>query len=193
MSFNQFNFAMSLTFSAKHPSSSHCKQRCHHWSQPEMSNQKNSIPKCHELSIRCHFYLDFSIKTSEQAPYPNHELKHPMSFLYGFVHEKVKKIDTHISQIKHPMSSLYWFFHENVKKCSVPKCHELSIRCHVYIVCDEKNSFHKTSSSRRTHRVRTILIQPKSKQISCKSLNATTSKMKRSIYSRRSHTPDSQS
>ena len=131
---------------------------------------KSSIPKCHEFSIRCHVHMDFSMKMSKKARYQNFTNSAPdVIFNMDLSQKKCKK------------------------KCSVPKCHELSIRCHVFIVCDEKNSFHKTSSSRRTHKVRTILIQPKSKQISCKSLNATNSKMKRSIYSRRSHTPDSQS
>ena len=50
---------MSLSLSAKHPSSSHCKQRWHHWSQPELSIQKSSIPKCQEWSIRYHFIWFF--------------------------------------------------------------------------------------------------------------------------------------
>ena len=74
-----------------------------------------------------------------------------------------------MSQIEHPMSFFDWFFIENVQKNSIPKCHELRIRCHVYIVCCDL-------SSRRAHKVRTILIQPKSKQVSCKNLNATNSK-----------------
>ena len=33
--------------------------------------QKSSIPQCQELSIRWHFYLDFSMEMSKKAPYPN--------------------------------------------------------------------------------------------------------------------------
>ena len=71
--------------------------------------QKSSIPKCHKLSIRYHWYLDFSMKMSK------------------------KKLDTQMSQIKHHMSVSYGFFHENVPKSSIPKCQELSIQWHFYL------------------------------------------------------------
>ena len=79
--------------------------------------QKSSIPKCQELSIRCHFYLDFSMKTKKKARYPNvrNSASH-VSFVWIFPWTCQKKLDTQMSQIKHPMSVLYWFFHENVKK-----------------------------------------------------------------------------
>ena len=61
------------------------------------------------------------------------EVKHPMSVLYGLFHENVKKkLDTQMSEVKHPMSVWYGFFHENVHKNSIPKCQELSIRCHFF-------------------------------------------------------------
>ena len=66
--------------------------------------KKSSIPKCHELSLRCHFYRFFPWKCQ-------------------------KKLDTQMSEIKHPMSVLYGFFHGNVKKSSIPKCQKLSIPC----------------------------------------------------------------
>ena len=62
------------------------------------------------------------------------EIKHSMSILYmDFSMKMSKKLDTQMSQIKHPMSFLYRFFHKNVHKSSIPKCQELSIRCHFYI------------------------------------------------------------
>ena len=121
--------------------------------------QKSSIPKCQELSIRWHFYLDFPWKCQKGLDTQMSEIKHPMSVLYGFFPENVtkssipkchelslrchfyldfpwkcqKKLDTQMSQIKHPMSGLYEFFHENVQKSSIPKCHKLSIRWHFYL------------------------------------------------------------
>ena len=128
--------------------------------------QKRSIPKCHELNIRCHCYVYLPMKMSKQKRDTQmSQIKHAMSFLSGFsmkmsketrypnvmnstsdvifirvfcMKNVQKKLDTQMSQIKHAMSFLSGFFHENVKKCAVPKCHELSIRCHVSIVCDEK-------------------------------------------------------
>ena len=70
--------------------------------------KKSSIPKCQELSIWWHFYFDFPWKYQ-------------------------KKLDTQMSGIKHLMTFLSRFFHENVKKNSIPKCHELSLRCHFYL------------------------------------------------------------
>ena len=72
-------------------------------------NVKNSsIPRSHELSIRCHFYLDFSMKTSKKARYPN---------------------------VMNETSSVIFIsvFRENVKKGSIPKCHEWNIQCHFYL------------------------------------------------------------
>ena len=60
-------------------------------------------------------------------------IRPPMPFLSGFSLKMTKKNDTQISEIKHPMSCLYKLFHENVGKSSIPKYHELSIRCHFYM------------------------------------------------------------
>ena len=96
--------------------------------------KKSSIPKCYELSLRCHFYPIFSIEMSKKLDTQMSEIKHSMSILYmDFSMKMSNKLDTQMSQIKHPMSFLYRFFHQNVHKSSIPKCQELSIRCHFYI------------------------------------------------------------
>ena len=41
------------------------------WDDVALNVKKSSIPKCQELSIRCHFYLDFSMKMLKKARYPN--------------------------------------------------------------------------------------------------------------------------
>ena len=51
-----------------------------------------------------------------------------------------KKLDTQMSRIKPPMSFLSGFFHEKVKKSSIPKCQELSLRCHFYLDFSMKRS-----------------------------------------------------
>ena len=91
--------------------------------------KKSSIPKMsqiqHPMSVLSGFFHE-NVKKSSW-------IKHPMSFIYWFFHENLKKLDTQMSQIKHAMSFLSGFFHENLKNSSIPKCHELDIRCHFYL------------------------------------------------------------
>ena len=86
--------------------------------------KKGSVPKCHELSIRYHFYMDFPMKMS-------------------------KKLNTQMSQIIPAISFLNWFFQENVKKSSIPKCHEWSLRGHFYMEFSIENI--KKSSIPKCH------------------------------------------
>ena len=96
--------------------------------------QTSSIPKCLELRLRCHFYLNVPWKCQKKLDTQMSRIRHPISFVYGFFSWKCeKKLDTQMSRIKHMMSFLSGFFHENVKKSSIPKCQELSIWCHFYL------------------------------------------------------------
>ena len=46
--------------------------RCHFYVWIFHENaKKGSVPKCQELSIRCHFYIDFSVNMSQKARYPH--------------------------------------------------------------------------------------------------------------------------
>ena len=104
-------FCNVLIIVSNHPSSSHCKQRCHDWSQPELSIQKSSIPKYQEWSIRYYFYMVFRWKgIKKKLDTQMSWMKLPMSFLHVFSMKlSKKKFDTQISQIKNPLSVLYGF------------------------------------------------------------------------------------
>ena len=96
--------------------------------------EKSSIPKCQELGIRYHLYIDFPWKRQKELDTQMSRIKHPMSFLSEFFHENVKKSSIPKCQkLSIPCQFFYEFFHENVKKSSIPKCHELSLRCHFYL------------------------------------------------------------
>ena len=84
--------------------------------------KKSSIPKCHEWSLRYHFYMDSSMeKCQEKLDTKMSRMKPPILFLYGFFHRICqKKLDTQMSRMKPAMSFLNEFFHENVKKARYP-------------------------------------------------------------------------
>ena len=101
--------------------------------------QKSSIPKCHELRVGCHFYLDFSMKMSNKSSIPRcQELGIRCHCYMDFPWKCQKKLDTQMSWIKHPMSFSYGFSMKMWKKSSIPRCHELSIRCYFYMDLSNK-------------------------------------------------------
>ena len=128
--------------------------------------KKSSIPKCQELSIRCHSYLDFPWKCQKKLHTQMSRIKHPMSVLFGFSMKTSKKarypnvrnqasddifiwifpwqwqkkLDTEMSWIKPLMSFISGFSMQMSKKHSIPKCQKLSILCQFYMVFSMKTS-----------------------------------------------------
>ena len=79
------------------------------------------IPQCHKLSIRYHYYLDFSMKMSKKKlDTQMSQIKHHMSVSYGFPWKCHKKLDTQMSSTKHPSSP------PNAAEAHVEPCTELS-------------------------------------------------------------------
>ena len=96
--------------------------------------KKTRYPNVTNSASHVSFIWIFPWKRQKKLDTQMSWIQHPMSFLSGFFYDTVKTSSVpKMSQIQHPMSVLSRFSHENVKKSSIPKCHELNIRCHLYI------------------------------------------------------------